>query len=260
MKKIAFFDIDGTLWDNKNFIPPSTIEAIRAFRKNGGLAFINSGRARAYIVNPDLLGIGFDGLVCGCGTHIELNEKILYQHLLSQDEVNYTTKIVRQNQFRPIYEGPNHLYLDEEEFPVGEPFGDKIRREISDTLLTITGQNEIEANKLSCAIDTPDPNTCFRQLGHLYTFIIHTSTVVEMVPKGHSKATGIQKVCELLGADIKDTYAFGDSENDLEMLKAAGHSIVMGNGTERAKAVANYVTDDLYSDGIYNAMKYYSLI
>ena len=260
MKKIAFFDIDGTLWDQKNFIRQSTIEAISDFRKNGGLAFINSGRARGYIVNPSLLGIGFDGLVCGCGTHVELNDEIIYQHLLSKEEVDYTTKIVRDNQFRPIYEGPKHLYLDEEEFPIGDGFGDKIRAEISSTLLTITGTDYIEANKLSCAIDTSDPNKCFRQLGHLYTYILHSSTVVEMVPKGHSKATGIGKVCELLNVDIKDTYAFGDSENDLEMLKFAGNSIVMGNGTDRAKAIADHVTTDLYNDGIYNAMKYYSLI
>lgn len=260
MKKIAFFDIDGTLWDRNNFIPPSTIEAIREFRKNGGLTFINSGRAKAFIVNPNLLAVGFDGFVCGCGTYIELNSEIIYQHLLKKEEVDYTLKIIRDNQFRPIFEGPNHLYLDDSEFPLGEPFGDKIRSEIGDTLLSITGTSDIEANKLSCAIDTSEPNICFKQLGHLYTFIVHTSTVVEMVPKGHSKATGIGKVCEILGADIKDTYAFGDSENDLEMLKFAGNSIVMGNGTDRAKAVADYVTTDLYDDGIYNAMKYYSLI
>lgn len=42
----------------------------------------------------------------------------------------------------------------------------------------------------------------------------------EMAQKGHSKATGIQKVCEYLGADIDDCIAIGDSTNDLDMLKA----------------------------------------
>lgn len=260
MKKIAFFDIDGTLWDRKNFIPESTIEAITRFREKGGLAFINSGRARSYITNPSLIAIGFDGFVCGCGTHVEMDGKILYEHLLKKEEIDFTTRIVRENQFRPIYEGPWHLYLDEADFPIGEAYGDKLRREMGEGLLPIEGIDNIVANKLSCAIDTPDPNKCFMQLGHLYTFIVHTSTVVEMVPKGHSKATGIGKVCELLGVDIKDTYAFGDSENDLEMLRFAGNSIVMGNGTERAKNIADYVTSDLYNDGIYNAMRYYGLI
>lgn len=56
-----------------------------------------------------------------------------------------------------------------------------------------------------------------------------------MVPKGFSKGTGILKVCEMLGIDINDTYAFGDSNNDISMLKTVGHAIVMGNGTEEAK-------------------------
>ena len=69
--KAAFFDIDGTLWDSCNEIPESTVEAIRKLRENGNLAFLCSGRTRAYIQNPSLLEIGFDGIVSGCGTMIE---------------------------------------------------------------------------------------------------------------------------------------------------------------------------------------------
>ena len=50
----------------------------------------------------------------------------------------------------------------------------------------------------------------------------------EMAQKGHSKATGIQKVCEYLGADIDDCIAIGDSTNDLDMLKAVKKQC--GNG------------------------------
>jgi predicted mannosyl-3-phosphoglycerate phosphatase (HAD superfamily) len=45
MKKLLFFDIDGTLWDNRSRIPESTVRAIRRARENGHLAFINSGRS-----------------------------------------------------------------------------------------------------------------------------------------------------------------------------------------------------------------------
>ena len=64
-KKICFFDIDGTLWDAKGTIPVSTISAIRQLHKNGHLAFINTGRTRAFVHSEDLLGIGFDGIVAG---------------------------------------------------------------------------------------------------------------------------------------------------------------------------------------------------
>ena len=75
MSKAVFFDIDGTLWDFYNQIPVSTVTAIRELRKNGHYAFICSGRARAYIQHPDLFAIGFDGVVAGCGTHVELDGK-----------------------------------------------------------------------------------------------------------------------------------------------------------------------------------------
>ena len=52
----------------------------------------------------------------------------------------------------------------------------------------------------------------------------------------------------------------GDSENDLDMLAAAAVGIAMGNGTERAKATADYVTTAFDDDGIYNGLKHFGLI
>ncbi len=81
-----------------------------------------------------------------------------------------------------------------------------------------------------------------------------------MVPVGFDKGTGIQKVCELLDVDISDTYAFGDSINDTEMIEAAGHSIVMGNGTDELKAKAEFVTTSLHDDGIFNGCRKMGLL
>ena len=90
--------------------------------------------------------------------------------------------------------------------------------------------------------------------------MIHGDIVIEMVPKGYSKATGIIYLCDKLGINIEDTFAFGDSANDIEMLKCVGCGIAMGNGTDDAKNVADYVTDSLHDDGIYNACKHFGLI
>ena len=69
-RKIVFFDIDGTLTSEKDAsIPESTVIAIQKARKNGHLMYINTGRCFQN-VEKRFRDIGFDGFVCGCGTHI----------------------------------------------------------------------------------------------------------------------------------------------------------------------------------------------
>ena len=82
----------------------------------------------------------------------------------------------------------------------------------------------------------------------------------ELVPKGCSKATGIDFLVDHLGASLDDCYVFGDSANDLPMLTHVKNSIAMGNGEEAIKACCSYVTKDIEEDGIYEAMKHFGLI
>ena len=260
MSKAVFFDIDGTLWDFYNQIPESTVEAIRGLRKNGHYAFICSGRARAYIQHPDLFGIGFDGVVAGCGTHVELDGKRIYEKLIDRELAVHTVETVRSYGFRPILEGPEYLYMDDADFG-DELYGQKLKRELGERLVSISDHyGSWVINKLSCATDRADREGCFAALEEYYTYLIHNSAVVEMVPKGHTKATGIGKMCEALGIDRADTFAVGDSVNDLAMLEFAGVGIAMGNGSAEAKEAADYVTTDLNEDGIYNAMVHFGLI
>lgn len=260
MRKAVFFDIDGTLWDFYNQIPESTVSAIRTLRKNGHYAFICSGRARSYIRHPDLLGIGFDGVVCGCGTHVELNGERIYEKFIDRKLAIHTVETVRSYGFRPILEGPEYLYMDDADFG-DELYGQKLKREMGDRLVSIADSyGDWEINKLSCATDHADREGCFAAMEEYYTYLIHNSAVVELVPKGHTKATGIQRMCEALGIDRADTFAVGDSVNDLAMLEYAGVGIAMGNGSPEAKAAADYVTADLQDDGIYRAMLHFGLI
>ena len=258
--KILFFDIDGTIWDEKNNIPESTIKSIRAARENGHLCFLNSGRSRAFIRHEGLLGIGFDGIVSACGTMIELNDKIVFKNLIDRDLCILTVETVRKYGFKPILEGPEHLYLDEYEFP-DDKYTAKIKHELGEDLWSIDENwGNWEMLKLSCDSGSGQREECFEALSPYYDYMIHNESVVEMIPKGFNKGTGIEKVCELLNADINDTFSFGDSVNDLDMLSAAGIGVAMGNGTDVAKETADHVTAELHDDGIEKAMKFYGLI
>lgn len=260
MRKAVFFDIDGTLWDFYNHIPDTTVTAIRKLRENGHYAFLCSGRARAYITSPELFAIGFDGVVAGCGTHVELNGTRIYEKLIDRELAIHTVETVRKFGFRPILEGPEYLYMDASEF-AHEPYGQKLMRELGERLVGITDHfGAWEINKLSCATDNADREGCFAALREYYTYLIHNSQVAEFVPKGHTKATGIEKMCEVLDIAREDTIAVGDSVNDLAMLEYAGVGVAMGNATTETKAAADYVTSDLHEDGIYRAMEALGLL
>ncbi|MCR4909297.1 MAG: HAD family hydrolase [Lachnospiraceae bacterium] len=259
-QKLLFFDIDNTIWDYDNFIPESTVRTIRAVRENGHKAFLCSGRGRGYIRSPELFDIGFDGVVSGCGTLIEIDGEILLYKKMTDEESLRTVETVRKYGMRPILEGKEYLYMDSEEFG-DDWYMKKLTREMGQRLKSISDNwGKWEISKVSCDSGEDRREECFKELEDIFDFIVHTSNVVEMVPKGFSKGTGILKVCELLGAEVSDTFAFGDGENDIEMIKTAGTGIAMGNGNAHARAEADFVTRDIYHDGIYHACKYFELL
>ena len=258
--KVVFFDIDGTIWDEKNNIPDSTVQAIRDLHNNGHLAFLNSGRSRAFIRHPNLLNLGFDGIVSGCGTMVEYHGKTVFYHRIPVEQVEETLQIIRRFGFRPILEGRKYLYMNEEDFDY-EPYGKKVRRDMGEDIRTIEGcRGEWEISKLSCATTDCDVAGCYEQLKDRYDFMIHNPEVVEIVPKGFHKGTGILEVCRMLHLPVEQTVAIGDSINDTEMLQTAGFSVAMGNGTEEIKQLADYVTAPMKEDGIYQALTHLDLI
>ena len=259
-KKILFFDIDNTLMTRQNEIPESTFYAFRKLRENGHLTFINTGRSRAYVQDTHLLSLGFDGLITGCGTMIEYRGEILKDIRLKTDLVEHTVNTLRRYRIRPILEGKEYLYFDEEEFG-NDPYGMKLKRELGGRRRTILDEwGKWDVYKYACDTTGADRESCFKELEAYYDFMIHNERVVEIVPKGNHKGTGILEICEFLNVDIKDTFAFGDSANDIGMLKTAGTAVVMGNGTDAAKKHADYVTTDIMKDGIMNACKHFRLL
>lgn len=74
--------------------------------------------------------------------------------------------------------------------------------------------------------------------------------LVEIVPLGISKATGIEEVARPLAIAADDVVAFGDMPNDVPMLAWAGHGVAMGNAHPEVLAVADEVTASNTEDGV----------
>ena len=65
---------------------------------------------------------------------------------------------------------------------------------------------------------------------------------IEINGGGASKGQALCALCEYLGIDIRDTVAFGDGSNDLDMINSAGTGVAMANAVDELKAAADFVT------------------
>ncbi len=259
-KKAVFFDIDGTLWGRDNRIPDSTREAIRLLKDNGHSVFLCTGRTRAYVNDPELLSMNFDGIVCGCGTRIEYQNQVVFDRELTQEEALTANHVFSENGMTVLMEGNEWFYANRDEM-TKDGYGQYLYDTVGDIILELDAHmGQWKASKFSVLLNGRAVQPVFEALRDSFDFMVHGSHVMEVVPKGFSKSSGILRVTELLRIPVIDTIAFGDSANDIDMLETAGIGIAMGNASDDAKAHADYITDDLHHDGIYNACRKLHLI
>ncbi|WP_284644214.1 Cof-type HAD-IIB family hydrolase [Paenibacillus silviterrae] len=81
-------------------------------------------------------------------------------------------------------------------------------------------------------------------------------TNLELNPKGVSKASGLSEVCALLGIQMSEVVAVGDSMNDYAMIRAAGLGVAMGNAQEELKRIASRVTSSNVEHGVAEVLHY----
>lgn len=263
MKKALFFDIDGTIWDDNHCIPDSTREAFQRMKEQGHYLFISSGRTRIFIPDESLMPLGFDGVLAGCGTYVEFQGEERFYYQIPLEEIQRTNDFLRQIGAAYVLEGRHLIYLDAERFPEDSVFPRGLEQMLGEKMVRVTGnESSLEVSKF-CVNYLKEQNIqreLEQEIGKNYTIIHRGGDFMEVVPKGYNKATGIQAVCEILGVAHEDTYSFGDSTNDLDMLEYTAHSIAMGDGMQQAKDAAEYVTAALWEDGIYQGCKHYGLI
>jgi hypothetical protein len=82
----------------------------------------------------------------------------------------------------------------------------------------------------------------------------------ELINRKFDKGRGILQICEFLGVPVEDTYGFGDSMNDLEMIQTVGTSVCMENGSEALKKLSDIVCPSVQEDGLAKAFADLGLI
>jgi len=256
MIKAVFFDVDGTLYSHRTSqIPPSAREAIAALQAQGILCIVATGRHPIELAELPVEDIGFDAYLVMNGqmmldrqkntlfsvpfsgkakeTLVEHFEKHLYPSLLLEKEdiyLNFSNERVLQAQAF---------------FSLATPkIGTYRGNEIYQFCLYITGEEEYLLDAIA--------DECVITRWHDYG--------IDIFAKGGGKMTGIQRYLDLIGIARNEIIAFGDGENDAEMLRFAGIGVAMGNAAEPTKSAADYVTADIDDDGIAKALKHFNLI
>ena len=149
MKKLIFFDIDGTIITEngqKRVIPDSALEAIRKLQANGHLCFINSGRTMSEM-NKTILDIGMDGLICGCGTYISYHDEILFSRTIPFSLGNEILKDLEICGFEWVLEGEITLYYSTK--PYETHIGDFKNEHMVENSLAFSMVSPEEAHNLS---------------------------------------------------------------------------------------------------------------
>ena len=236
MRKLLFFDVDGTLADRvgkKNVVPQSAKDAIKKLQENGHLCFVNTGRSLSEI-DVYLKELNMDGFVCGCGTYILYKNEVLFSQTVPFEIGNELLSDLEKYNIEWLLEGEKTLYYR------NKPY--------------ITHIGDFKDHKNS------DFKSFEAKYSKIFTIIDRGNNFYEIVPANCSKATGMEFLMKHFNVDKKDTIAIGDSTNDLTMLEFAGTSIAMKHSSPIVLEKADYVTDDVFDDGIYNAMKHFELI
>lgn len=276
--KAVFFDIDGTLLNDRKNVQRSTRKAIQHLKQDNIFVGVATSRGPGF-VEPFLDNLGLDFAICYNGQYIFTRDKILYQNQLPKSLI-YRVIHYAGDKRRDIslgtasgLVGSRIIHMGTSKFgqvvssvvpkrfvkTIERSFKHVVRRikpQNYDTLKTIVREPIYQVVLIATAEDTDKIQAKFPSIK-----ITRSSPYsADLIAKDQSKVRGISRIGELFDFSLQDVMAFGDSENDLEMLAGVGIGIAMGNADDKLKKRAQYVTANNNSDGIAKALAHYGLI
>ena len=270
MSKIIFLDVDGTLVNYENQIPESAIKAVRQARANGHRVYICTGRSKAEVY-PELWNIGLDGMIGGNGSYVEDHERVVLHQMLSADQCRQIVDWLHEKKLEFYLESNNGLFASERFETVAEPtIQEYCRRKektgakkltVRDVFPEMIFGGELyrdDVNKISYVLnsyqDYLDTKEQFTDLQNgTWGGVGETALFGDIGVKDITKAVAIQTLLTFLGRNVEDTIAFGDAKIDIPMLEYCADGVAMGDGGEEIKKMADYITDDVDQDGLWNA-------
>ena len=285
-KKVIFLDVDGTLINYRTIMPKSAGEAVDMARANGHKVYVCTGCSKAEILQRNLCEL--DGMIGANGGYIESEGKVLYHKPLTVDQVRHVVDWCKDRGLGIILEANSDRYFDDNflaqayevnyKYALGKGATEEEARkkmaskeEYEDALKKRMGYLKDEdlyrddVNKISFVLssyqDHLDSVKEFPDMEvHTWGGVGESALYGDCAPKGIDKKFAIELLCKELGVSKEDTISFGDAKIDISMFECCGYNVAMGNGGDEVKAAADYITDHVDNDGIYNAFVRLGLI
>lgn len=253
-------DVDGTLFDDDESLTPRTRDAVRAAVAGGAQFILATGRPPRWI-RPVVEALGFAPMaVCANGAVIynPATDRVVSARTLGVDALARLAQVA----LRVI---PNAGLAVER-------IGERAHDTVTPQFVSSPGYEHAWLNpdntevSIEDLLSTPAIKLLIRSAGsrsadmaaELAKYVnsegdLTYSTnngLVEIVPRGVSKATGVAEIARPLGIADAQVVAFGDMPNDVPMLLQAGLGVAMGNAHPDAVAAADEVTAPNNEDGV----------
>lgn len=256
-RHLIVLDLDGTLLTDTKTISPTTKMTLQKAKDKGHQVMIATGRPfRASQMYYEELGLTTP-IVNFNGAYVHHPRNPLWQDIHTPIDMRVVHDVVesihKYDYKNLIAEVLDDVYIHLEDdamlqsFNMGSPrvlLGDITKNLQQDptSLLIYALENNIPAIR--------------QHLQDVHAELIeHRSwgvpfPIVEIVRKGLSKAVGIHHIAQEMGIPRERIIAFGDEDNDLEMIEYAGIGVAMSNGITDLKNIANEITTSNNEDGI----------
>ena len=252
----AFFDIDGTLLSHATGqVPQSTKDAIAEIQSRGIKAIICTGRDIGEVEKLPLGDIPFDGyLTLNGNLCLDKNKKMFAGNPIDPGEVDILVRIFQASRIPFVLIGETKRYINYVD--------DVVIDTQASTKGTIPDIGEYRGEKIyQCLAFVKDKERIMLEnMLDMCTITSWNKTGIDIISRSGGKAAGLELFLDKFDLRRGETMAFGDGQNDIEMIRYAGIGIAMGNALDTVKAAADYVTTDIDDDGIANALRHFKVI
>lgn len=255
--KLFVFDVDGTLTDMKDWkVVKSAADAIKQLQEKGYWVAIGSGRAAYAMPSVVEAGITPDYYISANG-HVVCDRdlKTLWSLRIDRQLYNEINDFCTEHNLGFFWKFESGCYMHVDHPNMEKIYGGCAKCYYHDN------PDENELPNAGALVSGPEGRKIFWERFKGRVEVVDGGLLLYDVNQLNvSKVTGLRVLMDKLGVSREEVMAFGDSENDLEMLREAGKAVVMGSGMECALKVADYITDAPENDGIINALKHFEIL